>query len=92
MDIPLVVRCDARSSVCVVLPDLSRPSMTMNAPRAMMITVMMISKDTVILIGSCDAMRVRDCRVGKLLLFRSFQLCLLLISPSSYWLARRRRR
>lgn len=60
MDMPFVARCSVRCSVCVVLPDLSRPSMTINAPRAM-ITVLMISKSyTVILIGSCDANRVRD--------------------------------
>ena len=36
MDIPeVVVRYSVRCSVCVVLPDLSRPSMTINAPRAM---------------------------------------------------------
>ena len=32
---PFVVRRSARSSVWVVLPDLSRPSTTINAPRAM---------------------------------------------------------
>jgi hypothetical protein len=39
MDMPFVVRCLVRSSVCVVLPDLSRPSMTTNAPRVMITVV-----------------------------------------------------
>jgi hypothetical protein len=34
---PVVARCSARSSVCVVFPDLSRPSMTMNAPRGIIV-------------------------------------------------------
>lgn len=35
MDLPFVVRCSVSNSVCVVLPDRSRPSMTINAPRVM---------------------------------------------------------
>lgn len=39
MDMPFVVRCSVRSSVCVVLPDLSRPSMTINAPRTILLMI-----------------------------------------------------
>jgi hypothetical protein len=94
MDRPFVLRCEVRRSVCVVLPDLSRPSMTMNAPRAM-ITVLMISKVVYSSIDWTgldwilrDANRVRDSE-SEVLLFRSFQMrnwigtiVLLLISPS----------